>query len=624
VAEGLFKGILRDDSEPDAGAPPTSTPPTPPDAFATAMAAQLSSEDPGVARETAAYLRKQGRLATVQKRLMEDEHALRMKHLAQQWHLLRGQRATQAMRFIFQALTIIIAGFIGCGIVVLLYDAFTSRSAVIEPFDAPPDLAARGVTGKVVAAGLLGELDRLQGLTRTSAAKRELKNAWSNEVRLAVPEAGISLAELSRLLKNRFGHDLHIGGDLVESADGSLTLTVRGDGIQAQSFVGKSNELPQLTAKAAEYVYARSEPALYTAYLGNIGRDADAVVFARSAYATASDDDRPYILNGWAISLQNTGGSPQEALPLYEEALRLKPDFWIAYSNIENILWIEGREEDAWRQGEKMRRIAGGRPGRATERYYQNIDALAWNLPAWLASTNEDIKANGGTGSFVANGDTTLADIALRMHDPAAAELALSTTKADSNDPSIAAMTHFVHAGFALRAGDAARARKEIEAFETAFTNPAINSNYPGYNCWIAPIEEAAGEHARADAVLNSAGTFVDCYRFRGDILDARADWPGAQRAYAAAVKLAPDLPAGYYSWGMALVRHGDLAGAAEKLKMANEKGPHWADPLKASGDLLAKQGHRARALAKYDEALIYAPNWAELKEARERAQPTS
>jgi hypothetical protein len=39
---------------------------------------------------------------------------------------------------------------------------------------------------------------------------------------------------------------------------------------------------------------------------------------------------------------------------------------------------------------------------------------------------------------------------------------------------------------------------------------------------------------------------------------------------------------------------------------------------------LLAKQGHRARALAKYDEALIYAPNWAELKEARERAQPTS
>jgi hypothetical protein len=37
---------------------------------------------------------------------------------------------------------------------------------------------------------------------------------------------------------------------------------------------------------------------------------------------------------------------------------------------------------------------------------------------------------------------------------------------------------------------------------------------------------------------------------------------------------------------------------------------PHWADPLKAWGDVLAK----------YDEALKYAPNWKQLKEAREAA----
>ena len=52
------------------------------------------------------------------------------------------------------------------------------------------------------------------------------------------------------------------------------------------------------------------------------------------------------------------------------------------------------------------------------------------------------------------------------------------------------------------------------------------------------------------------------------------------QKAYAAAVTLAPDLPAGYYSWGVALARHGDLAGAEAKLKAANQRGPHWADPL--------------------------------------------
>jgi len=56
------------------------------------------------------------------------------------------------------------------------------------------------------------------------------------------------------------------------------------------------------------------------------------------------------------------------------------------------------------------------------------------------------------------------------------------------------------------------------------------------------------------------------------------------------------------------------------KLKGANQKGPHWADPLKAWGDVLAKQGKIKDVLTKYDEALKYAPNWAALKEARDVA----
>jgi Flp pilus assembly protein TadD len=68
----------------------------------------------------------------------------------------------------------------------------------------------------------------------------------------------------------------------------------------------------------------------------------------------------------------------------------------------------------------------------------------------------------------------------------------------------------------------------------------------------------------------------------------------------------------------VALAKHGNLDTAVAKLKDANQKGPHWADPLKAWGDVLAKQGHTKEARVKYDEALKYAPNWAALKEARE------
>ena len=615
----MAEGLLGDEDD-KSTAQTAPDAPVGADAFAAAVAARLSAHDPEVARDTSAFLREQAQLVKLQKTYLEDEHELRLSHLRHQSHLLRGQRRAQTLRVTFQVLAIVLAGIIGFGAILMLHDAFTSRGVVIEPFDAPADLAARGLTGKVLAAGLLGELNRLQSATRSSAAKRDLSNAWSNEIQLALPEAGISIGELSRLLKARLGHDLHIDGDVVEAPNGGLALTLRGDGVPSKTFAGPASELAQLTTQAAEYVYSQSEPALYASYLSNTGRDAETVAFCRAAFGSASKTDRPYLLNNWAIGLQNIGGSVHESLALYRAALKLKPDFWVGYNNIQNALWDLGDEEGAWHAGEEMRRAAGGRPGRAPAQFYQNWDELTWNLAEWLDASVADAESHGGIGTLASSVGPALADVHLRLHDSAAAELALATTKADSADPTIAAMTHFIHGRLASESGDVARALTEMEAFQATYSNPIVSTNYPGYLCWLAPAEEAAAHPDKADAVLQALGTYVDCYRFRADILDARGDWPGAQKAYAAAVALAPDLPAPYYSWGRALARHGDLAGAEQKLKDANERGPHWADPLKAWGDILAKDGHAKAAVAKYDEALKYAPNWAELKEARTSA----
>jgi tetratricopeptide (TPR) repeat protein len=149
-----------------------------------------------------------------------------------------------------------------------------------------------------------------------------------------------------------------------------------------------------------------------------------------------------------------------------------------------------------------------------------------------------------------------------------------------------------------------------------------VSTSNPATICYAAVSYEKTGQPAKADAALNAVGklTFVDCYRFRGDVLELRGDWSNAQAWYAKAVNLAPSIPLGYYSWGIALAKHGDLDGAAAKLKDANQKGPHWADPLKAWADVLATREHKREALGKYDEALKYAPNWAALKDARQAA----
>jgi len=40
-------------------------------------------------------------------------------------------------------------------------------------------------------------------------------------------------------------------------------------------------------------------------------------------------------------------GAMQEALPLYRETLRLKPDYWGCYTNIIDALWNRGKEKAA-------------------------------------------------------------------------------------------------------------------------------------------------------------------------------------------------------------------------------------------------------------------------------------
>jgi tetratricopeptide (TPR) repeat protein len=618
MAEGMLGGILGGEPGKAEVEAPQSLAGA--DGFAAAVAERLSTGDPQVARDTSTFLKQQSQLLETQRRHLEQEHAARLQYLTGQAREVDIRRFELRLRVGFQLFLALFATVIGIGVALLIHDAFTSRRVVIEPFDTPSALASRGLTGKVVAAGLLGDLNQLQLATRSSAAKRDLANAWSSDIQLALPEAGISIGELSRLLKARFGHDVHINGDLVQSETGGLELTVRGDGVQQKTFTGNVNELPRLTTQAAEYVYGQSEPALYGTYLSNAARDTEAIRFCQSAYTGASQADRPYLLNIWAIALQNTSGSTEEALGLYRAAVKMKPDFWVGYNNIQNALWAQGDEEGAWRAGEDLRRAAGGRPGRAPDQYYQNWDELTWNLPTWLDGITADTESSAGIGTLSTAVGPSFADIYVRMHNAPAAELALKTTKADANDPTINAMAHFVRGMLAAEAHDTTRAASEMEAFQQSYTNPVVSTNYPGYDCWIAPVEEAAGHPNKADALIAAGRSYVDCYRFRGDVLDGRGDWPGAQQAYAAAAALAPDLPAGYYSWGVALARHGDLDGAVAKLKAANQRGPHWADPLKAWGDTLVKQGHTKEALGKYDEALKYAPNWSALKLARDSA----
>jgi tetratricopeptide (TPR) repeat protein len=619
MAEGMLGGILGDEEKkPEVEAPEALAGA---EAFAAAVAAKLAGNDPEVARDTSAFLRDQSELLKVQKRHLEDEHALRVAHLRNQLREENVRRFGLRLRTGVQLFIVLVAIVIGIGFAVMVRDAVTSRSVIIDSFDISPNLATQSLTGRIVAGGLVDRLSQIQAATRTSIQKRDISDAWSNEINIEVPQTGLSIGEIERLLKTRFGHDQHISGDLVKMDKTGLALTVRGSGVMPTTFSDAMGHLDALTNKAAEYVYAQSQPALWAAYLVDSGRDQEAIDFCQTSIGSSSKSDRPVLLTYWAVAIAKTSGAGPQALTLVQRAIALQPDYWYAYEILMGITGVLGDEEGVWRLGEDLRKIAGGRPGRAPDAIYSDVDAVSWNLPTLLAGFTADAEASSGVGTFTYTAGPQIALVEALMHDPVAAELALQMTKPDPSEPTIVPTTHFVQGLLATEAGDPVRAANEMESFLRAYSDPAVSWDDYGYNCWVAPVEEAAGHPDKADAVLKTAGTFQDCYRFRADILDGRGDWKGAQEWYAKSVELAPDLPAGHYSWGVALAKHGDLAGAEAKLKDANQRGPHWADPLKAWGDVLAKQGNTKDALAKYDEALKYAPNWKQLKDAREAAK---
>jgi len=621
MADDLLGGVLGGAEEKPESAAPNAAAGA--EAFAAAVAARLSGSDPGVARKTEIFLEKQAQLLDTQRQHLEDEHALRLAHLAHQRHLLLGQRLGQAIRLAFQIVIALVVLVIGIGLAIMLRDAFTSHSVVIDAFNAPTTLTERGVTGTVLASDVLDQLTRLQTATAPAAAggqvKRNLSNGWSNDIKVAVPETGISLGEISSLLTARFGHDIHIGGDVVQT-DSGLALTVRGDNVEPKSFKGSAGDLDRLVANAAQYLYSQFQPALWADYLEETGHCPEAIDFVRSVYNGVDGDRRASLLTTWALCL-SLAGSQQEGEQLLRAAIRIQPDDWDAYLQLTSSIADQPDFEGAWREGQALRRAAGGNPGKAPASAFIVLDNLIHDSQAAIDGMVAEVKTNAGSGaSSPLNLVQQIAGAQALEHDPAAAELTLQTASVDAHGtPLQLAYLHLVRGVLAEEAGDTAHAALELEATEASAGGSRAFFDEVGA-CQLAVAADAAGHPDEADAVIAMGTRIPDCQRFRGDILDHRGDWAGAQQAYAQAVALAPDLPAGYYSWGIALARHGNLAGAIIKLQAANQRGPHWADPLKAWGDVLVKQGRFKQALDKYDEALKYAPNWDALKQARAAA----
>jgi tetratricopeptide (TPR) repeat protein len=594
--------------EPFAGADP----------LAAAIAVEAVESGSGSNSDAVAYLQAQKALVDLQVTHFEEER--RLVHEERQLAIAAARRKRFAdwLKTVVQLLVTLAAILAGVAVVTLIHDAVVARSVVVDPFQAPPALAPGGVNGEVVAAGLLDELQKLQSATRSTLKRLEARSAWSSDIRIEVPQTGVSIGEIERVLRQRLGHDQHIGGDLIRTDTGGLALTVRGDGVPAETFQGAAGDLPKLTREAAEYVYGRSQPVQFATYLSTNGRYADALAFLPGAFARAADDEtRARLANAWGGAYTGLN-RPAEAVAKFRLAMGLKRNFWNPWSNIVGALPGVDGEEAAWREARKMIDAVDREPrDRKPELYVlANPAGAVWDLPLLLAALLEDATHNGGAGANANIVGPQIADVYGLMHDPADAGRYLA--QSDPADPGTKAEALLLPAYADLDRGDANAAVPPLEAFWKAWVaDPDLQYTLADAPCLVGLALGLAGRLADAEAVFARTGRWSRCYAAHGDVLEHSGDVSGAVRVWDDGLRVSPDLPFVYLHRGLSEFRRGDFARAGADLAAANARAPHFADPLKAWGDLLARQGRWREAVTKYDEALRYAPAWSELRQAR-------
>jgi tetratricopeptide (TPR) repeat protein len=569
------------------------------------------------------YLKKQGRLADLQIENLQKQDEFETSHL-------RWRRFNDQMKGAMQIMLVLVGALFVFAIAATVWSAAHDDGVVIEAFDVPPDMQQRGLTGSVVSSMLLDRLMALQSQIDSARAPSSYASR-GDDIKVLIPDTGISISEAYRYLSGWLGHQTHISGDVYRSAKG-ITVVVRTSGNPGTSFEGGDDELNGLMERAAEAVYRQTQPFRYSVHLLNYARNAEADAVLSDLVSNGPASEKPWAYAVW-IYPALAKGDLATAISRARTAAALDPHNLLAQANVSQVEAIAGHDEEELRfdHAAKAASAAGGgdqiRPS-ARLSMDQLTDAnLAEETGDYLgavAQYDKQLNTPDFNGSRWSAVYMKSADLAL-LHDAAASRRALGNF-ADSQlfaRASILSGWNQTNVDFPqferfAALGDWAEARRDIE--QVAAT-PSSRNNAESFllpHTALGPrVALALAKTGDMKAAwLEIAKAPLDCYfclRVRGQIAAAQGNWNGSAYWFGHAAALAPSIPFAYADWGAMLMRKGDLDAAIAKFKLATEKGPHYADPIEMWGEALMAQNRSDLALAKFEEADRYAPQWGRL-----------
>ena len=522
-----------------------------------------------------------------------------------------------------RAATLCVGVAAATGAVMMVRDAANSNGLIIEPFSVPPDLAARGLTGQAVASQVLDTLTELQNHTNSFRPPQSYSNNWGSNLKVEIPETGVSLGELRHFLREWLGHDTHITGEVWRTGTG-IAVIARAGGERGEPVFGTEDDLGNVIQKTAENVYRATQPYRYANYLDRFYYDvtpvpADAKARldqAQAIYRRLTYDPNP-LERAWAWNALGTQawagrGDTAAALVYYRTALSIVPDHGTWLSALVQWTWEYGHAEESLAAAERYVKAFPENRGA------QIRIALAKGNFAEMARLAALNRANPSNPTAYDIGNWNLGLALASQHDAKAAHRVLGEPLRFSS---------LYNRTFSARTGVLTLAA--LEDWQSVFTQEpaaeqAMRATQVGWDFdshfnrilrpWLALAKAHLGDVAGGQSLI--ATTPLDCYdcvRIRGQIASIAGNPVQADSWFAHAVHDGPSLPFAYHDWGRSLLARGKPDEAIAQFTLANQKGPHFADPLEGWGEALMAKNQSHLALEKFAEAEKYAPNWDRL-----------
>ncbi len=555
------------------------------------------------------YLRKQSRLADLQIDTLEKKDEFELSHL-------RFRRFSDYARFALEIAVGLVVLLIVLGLATMVWSASRDRDLVVDAFSVPPGIAQTGLTGAALSNRIL---DRVGAMDRSSTSFSQDFSAYRGEaakdVRVEIPDTGVSIGELNRYLQGWLGSETHVSGELVRTSSG-FSLTVRYGDQPGMTFDGA--DLKGLVEKSAEAIFRAGQPLRYADYLSSHGRMAQGRAVAQAQTLTGDDAHRAQAYVSLGVNDYWTGDSRAMAAD-GGMAVRLDPNNGLAWYILAAYSNNLDHEEENLKVTRAMLQLA--KDGKLTS---QNA-YVTRTMPAEFQSALDNIQGDDVgaieackkiAGRKLANcSDETLAANYAAIHDIAAARFILTQIPAKHSNGAANVDLVFAAVQIDLLAGDYAKAVAASKQGEQASSSPALSLDR---DVFLRPFEAEAmartGDIAGGRKIAATMPQDCDtCLRARGRVEMLARNWDGAAHWFAIVSKRAPSIPFADTDWGQMLMAKGDLDGAIAKFASASEKGPHFADPLEMWGEALIAKNRSDLALAKFAEAEKYAPKWGHL-----------